>query len=157
MQIEQIELDPQCRDNTHQGFAARAAIDVCRRSHSQTAVRADGTESLCGGGALPRTPWHEAVEHCGAGGVQAAVEHLPITMRRCGRCLGTAARDMISISTRQTLVDNIAILSPELLDAINKLAVQAGHRICGVEADAPLHTRCDLLVVESNVPKELFC
>ena len=32
---------------------------------------------------------------------------------------------MISISTRQTLVDNIAILSSELLDAINKLAVQA--------------------------------
>jgi len=56
----------------------------------------------------------------------------------------------------QTLKDNVSLLTPELLDEINQLAVKSGHALMlntnGKKRDAPaLRGRCDSFVLETNV------
>lgn len=51
----------------------------------------------------------------------------------------------------QTLKDNVALLTPELLDQINQLIVQAGHVLVKKKADEALRGRCDSFVVETDV------
>jgi len=56
----------------------------------------------------------------------------------------------------QTLKDNVSLLTPELLDEINQLAVKSGHALMlntnGKKKDAPaLRGRCDSFVLETNV------
>lgn len=51
----------------------------------------------------------------------------------------------------QTLKDNVALLTPELLDQINQLVVQAGHVLVKKKADEALRGRCDSFVVETDV------
>lgn len=56
----------------------------------------------------------------------------------------------------QTLKDNVSLLTPELLDAINQLVVQSGHALMthanGKKKDAPaLRGRCDSFCLETNV------
>ena len=53
--------------------------------------------------------------------------------------------------SRQRLVDNIALLSPEALEKINQLLVEIGHDYCGLKANDELHTRCDSFAVETDV------
>ena len=50
----------------------------------------------------------------------------------------------------QTLMDNVSLLSPELLEEINTLIVNEGH-VIAKKGDAPLRGRCDSFVVETNV------
>lgn len=49
----------------------------------------------------------------------------------------------------QTLKDNVRLLSPEMLDEINHLVVQAGHKLVK-KKDEPLAARCDSYVVETH-------
>lgn len=51
----------------------------------------------------------------------------------------------------QTLKDNVRLFTPELLDKINKIVVDAGHELVKKKADEALHGRCDSFVVETNV------
>jgi IS5 family transposase len=51
----------------------------------------------------------------------------------------------------QTLKDNVALLTPELLDQINQLIVQAGHVLVKKKAGEALRGRCDSFVVETDV------
>lgn len=52
----------------------------------------------------------------------------------------------------QTLKDNVRLLTPELLNEINGIVVNAGHGLLPKKkADAPLRGRCDSFVVETNV------
>lgn len=51
----------------------------------------------------------------------------------------------------QTLKDNVALLTPELLDQINQLIVQAGHVLIKKKAGEALRGRCDSFVVETDV------
>ena len=51
----------------------------------------------------------------------------------------------------QTLKDNVRLFTPELLDKINQIVVDAGHEIVKKKADEPLHGRCDSFVVETDV------
>ena len=51
----------------------------------------------------------------------------------------------------QTLVDNVNLLRPELLVAINHLIVESGHAVAGKKSGAPLRGRCDSFVVETDV------
>ena len=53
--------------------------------------------------------------------------------------------------TRQALHDNVSALSPELLQKVNLLVVDVGHRIVGQSEDALLRCRCDSKVVKSNI------
>ena len=51
----------------------------------------------------------------------------------------------------QTLVDNVSLLTPELLGKVNLLIVESGHTVMGKKPGEPLRGRCDSFVVETNV------
>lgn len=51
----------------------------------------------------------------------------------------------------QTLKDNVALLTPEILDRINALVVDAGHNLVKKKDSEKLRGRCDSFVVETNV------
>ena len=51
----------------------------------------------------------------------------------------------------QTLIDNVNLLTPELLGEINQVVVNIGHEIAGKEPGETLRARCDSFVVETNV------
>ena len=50
----------------------------------------------------------------------------------------------------QTLKDNVALFTPEILDKINQVVVNAGHALVK-KKESPLRGRCDSFVVETNV------
>lgn len=64
--------------------------------------------------------------------------------------LGHGAFDDVSYHF-QTLKDNVSLLTPELLDRINQLIVQAGHGLVKKKAAEALRGRCDSFVLETNV------
>ncbi len=51
----------------------------------------------------------------------------------------------------QTLKDNVTLFTPELLDKINQIVVDAGHGLVKKKADEILRGRCDSFVVETDV------
>jgi transposase, IS5 family len=51
----------------------------------------------------------------------------------------------------QTLKDNVALLTPELLDQINQRIVEGGHVLVKKKAGQALRWRCDSFVVETDV------
>ena len=51
----------------------------------------------------------------------------------------------------QTLVDNVSLLSPELLVGVNHLIVESGHAVARKKPGAPLRGRCDSFVAETDV------
>lgn len=51
----------------------------------------------------------------------------------------------------QSLKDNLALFTPELLDKINQVVVRAGHDRVGGQGDFRLKGRCDSFVVETDV------
>jgi len=52
----------------------------------------------------------------------------------------------------QTIKDNVRLLTPELLEAINELIVKAGHELLSKKKrNAPLRGRCDSFVLETHV------
>jgi transposase, IS5 family len=67
------------------------------------------------------------------------------------RILGHGLLDMDARYPRQTLCDNIRWFTPEILDKINTVVVEAGHRILGIGPEEPLIARCDSFVVETDV------
>lgn len=51
----------------------------------------------------------------------------------------------------QTLKDNVSLLTPEVLDRINQVVVQSGHKLVCKKKDEGLRGRCDSFVVETDV------
>ncbi len=51
----------------------------------------------------------------------------------------------------QTLKDNVRLLTPELLDKVNELVVDAGHELVGRNRCGILRGRCDSFVVETDI------
>ena len=51
----------------------------------------------------------------------------------------------------QTLVDNVGLLTPELLSAVGRLVVGSGHAVAGKKPGEPLRGRCDSFAVETDV------
>ena len=51
----------------------------------------------------------------------------------------------------QTVKDNVTLLTPEILDEINSIVVEAGHCIVKKNEDEKLQGRCDSFVVETDV------
>jgi IS5 family transposase len=56
-----------------------------------------------------------------------------------------------SVYALQTLKDNLRLFTPNVLDKINQIVVQAGHRAIGHCEEAALNGRCDSFVVETDV------
>ncbi len=52
---------------------------------------------------------------------------------------------------RQTVVDNVSLLSPQLLAKVNQLLVQACHEVVGKKPGETLCGRADSFCVETNV------
>lgn len=51
----------------------------------------------------------------------------------------------------QTLKDNVSLFTPEILDKINQVALQYGHKIAGMKPDDKLNASCDSFVLETDV------
>ncbi len=51
----------------------------------------------------------------------------------------------------QTVVDNVCLLTPELLSAVGRLVVESGHTVARKKPGEPLRGRCDSFVVETDV------
>jgi len=51
----------------------------------------------------------------------------------------------------QTLKDNVSLLTPEILDEINTVVVESGHKLVKKKEDIELKGRCDSFVLETNV------
>ncbi len=51
----------------------------------------------------------------------------------------------------QTVVDNVSLLTPEVLSAVGRLVVESGHAVARKKPGAPLRGRCDSFVVETDV------
>jgi hypothetical protein len=65
--------------------------------------------------------------------------------------LGHGAFEDVYFYHFQTLQDNVSLLTPELLDEINQLVVQAGHGLVKKKGGEALRGRCDSFVVETDV------
>ena len=51
----------------------------------------------------------------------------------------------------QTVVDNVSLLTPELLSAVGRLVVESGHKVAKKKPGERLRGRCDSFVVETDV------
>ena len=65
--------------------------------------------------------------------------------------LGHSETDFESNYALQTIKDNLALLSPQILDEINQIAVIAGHSIISKKKAPELRGSCDSFVVETDV------
>ena len=65
--------------------------------------------------------------------------------------LGHRKTDFESNYALQTIRDNIALLTPPILDEINQIVVKAGQRIITTKKDQPLRGSCDSFVVQTDV------
>jgi len=65
--------------------------------------------------------------------------------------LGHSETDFYSNYALQTIRDNIALLTPAILDEINQVVVKAGHGIISPNQDPQLKGSCDSFVVETDV------
>ena len=71
--------------------------------------------------------------------------------RTIRQMLGHGLRDDEATYNLQTLKDNVALLTPEVLDRINQVVVKAGHALVGAGDGGELGGRCDSFVVETDV------
>lgn len=65
--------------------------------------------------------------------------------------LGHGLFDQKDLYNIQTLKDNIVLLTPEVLDKINQVVVNCGHKLVKKKDHTSLKGRCDSFVVETNV------
>ena len=65
--------------------------------------------------------------------------------------LGHRETDFESNYPLQTIRDNIALLTPPILDEVNQIVVKAGHSIVSPDKDPQLRGSCDSFVVETDV------
>ena len=70
---------------------------------------------------------------------------------RVRQMLGHGMMDADYQYSLQTLHDNISLFTPEVLDKINRIVVEYGHKIVGKKKDDKLHGSCDSYVVETDV------
>ncbi len=77
---------------------------------------------------------------------ELANEHRTLRMM-----LGHGDADWSQKYPLQTIKDNVRLLTPEILDKINRIICRFGHGMAGKKADEPLKGSCDSFVVETNV------
>ena len=67
------------------------------------------------------------------------------------RMMGHREKDFDSCYALQTIKDNVSLLTPEILDRINQIVVQAGHSLVMNKKESVLKGSCDSFVVETDV------
>ena len=70
---------------------------------------------------------------------------------RLRQMLGHSGTDFDSNYALQTIRDNIALLTPPILDKVNQIVVKTGHGIITTKMDQQLRGSCDSFVVETDV------
>jgi IS5 family transposase len=65
--------------------------------------------------------------------------------------LGHGIFDLDKRYPRQTLCDNVRWFTPEILERINRIVVNEGHKQIGIGPEDKLHGRCDSFVLETDV------
>jgi hypothetical protein len=65
--------------------------------------------------------------------------------------LGHAIFDFHQMYSLQAIKDNVLLLTPELLDRINQVVIQAGYKFRRIGPQEPIFGKCDSFVVETDV------
>lgn len=71
-----------------------------------------------------------------------------ITLRQM---LGHSPEDIENQYKLQTIKDNLALFTPELMDRVNQIAIKHGHLLIGNKARKGLNVSCDSFVEETDV------
>jgi IS5 family transposase len=79
------------------------------------------------------------------------VQEMANNHHKLRQMLGHHKTDFGSNYALQTIRDNIALLTPPILDEINQVVVKAGHCIITTKKDQQLRGSCDSFVVETDV------
>jgi len=79
------------------------------------------------------------------------VQEMANNHRQLRQMLGHSKKDLDCQYALQTIKDNLPLLRPEMLDQINQIVVQAGHRIVTGKKNPELRGSCDSFVVETDV------
>jgi len=79
------------------------------------------------------------------------VQEMANNHHKLRQMLGHSETDFDSNYALQTIRDNIALLTPPILDEINQVVVKAGHSIITTKKDQKLKGSCDSFVVETDV------
>jgi hypothetical protein len=79
------------------------------------------------------------------------VQEIANNHRKLREMLGHSKTDFDCQYALQTIRDNIALLTPPILDEINQIVVKAGHGIISKKKGPELRGSCDSFVVETDV------
>ena len=79
------------------------------------------------------------------------VQEMANNHSRLREMLGHSKTDFDCQYALQTIRDNIALLTPPILDEINQVVVKAGHSIISTKKEPQLRGSCDSFVVETDV------
>jgi hypothetical protein len=79
------------------------------------------------------------------------VQEMANNHNKVRQMLGHAETDFNSQYPLQTIKDNVPLFTPQILDRINQIVVQAGHSIITTKKEPELRGSCDSFVVETDV------
>ena len=156
--IEDIDIDPKLRDSMSavvRGLQSlycnpvtRATLFTILKTHFQPGTRKDVGRP---GMDLWRVIVFAIVKQCLNLDVDLLLHHAnrdSLLRQLLGH--GNRGFDPAQYS-RQRLADNVQLLTPELIDQVNHLTVQAGHEVAGKKCGAALRGRCDSRVAKTHV------
>ena len=155
--IDQIEIDPTCRDDNP------ALLKGLQDIWSNEPVR-ERLFDLLDQNILPKTDrtvgrpgmelWQILVLGVLKQGLNCDFDRIHHIANNCNlvrQFLGHGVFDSDKRYKRQTIMDNVSYLTPELLDEVNQIVVERGHEVAGKDPDETLRGRCDSFVVETDV------
>ena len=155
--IDQIEIDPTCRDDNP------ALLKGLQDIWSNEPVR-ERLFDLLDQNILPKTDrtvgrpgmelWQILVMGVLKQGLNCDFDRIHHIANNCNlvrQFLGHGVFDSDKRYKRQTIMDNVSYLTPELLDEVNQIVVERGHEVARKGPDETLRGRCDSFVVETDV------
>ena len=154
--VEKVQLDLKSRDDIPAVLRGLQALycDLCTRKRLfELLESALGSDRDLGNGRPGMPMWSMLVLAVLKDGLNCDWDRLHELVNQHG-----AVREMLGDSRfggqryhRQTLIDNVSLLTPELLRAVGELVVSTGHEVVQHKAGSGLSARCDSFVVETDV------
>ena len=154
--VEKVQLDLKSRDDIPAVLRGWQALycDLCTRKRLfELLESALGSDRDLGNGRPGMPMWSMLVLAVLKDGLNCDWDRLHELVNQHG-----AVREMLGDSRfggqryhRQTLIDNVSLLTPELLRAVGELVVSTGHEVVQHKAGSGLSARCDSFVVETDV------
>ena len=154
--VEKIRLDLKSRDDIPavlRGLQALYCDPRTRKQRFELLESALGSDRDLSNGRPGMPMWSMVVLAVLKEGLNCDWDRLHELVNQHG-----AVREMLGDSRfgghqydRQTLIDNVSLLTPELLRAVGELVVSIGHEVVQRKAGGGLSARCDSCVVEPDV------